>query len=211
MRNAGTIANTQVRWTVTDLELLTERGWTGTPWDYNSTIFITFRTDGGGQMVFAYGQMIYAIVPFRYERTGEGELTITHEARADEPYKPGFTPTPQDVPKVLRYSIEPKHGRGAVDTLLRMEEQAVLHQFEYEWRLKLSDSPFPDSLKLPDIRVFSPGASEHSPPREYFRMTSLAMRTHTAAAVEELEENEDEEMPEAGRFVRWLRHIFRQR
>ena len=58
-----------------DQQVLTStRAWCATPTDYNSLISVRFRADGSGDMVFGYGQTIYAEIQIHFEIIEQGRI-----------------------------------------------------------------------------------------------------------------------------------------
>jgi hypothetical protein len=131
--------------------------WVATPWDYNSLIGVRFGPDGSGDMVFGYGQTIYAKVSFRFSLSPFGELTLTYQDSPGQGYVKAFRPSKERNSKTVRYSLKEGDVEGVT---------VNSGPYKYQWTLGLDDSPFPGELKLPDITRY--GNSKFSPPREYF-------------------------------------------
>ena len=58
--------------------LAAARLWRATPGNYSSCRFLQFRPDGSGQLVYGYGQTIYAVVPCAWEVSAAGRLRLTY-------------------------------------------------------------------------------------------------------------------------------------
>lgn len=135
--------------------LIATRSWAATPWDYNSCIFLRFRADGSGDMVFGYGQTIFAKVNFRFSLNTLNELTFIYQDSPAYFYVKSFTPSESRKSKAVHYSLKEGEITG---------EAANSGPFKYYWTLSLDKTPFPDELPLPDI----PFLKGVKPLREYF-------------------------------------------
>lgn len=137
--------------------LSSSRAWCATPTDYNSLIFVRFRADGSGDMTFGYGQTIYAKIQIHFEIAEQGRMTIKYLRSDGNKYVPSFQPAPGCESKTISYSLKQGEVTG---------QAANSGPFTFHWTLKLSDSPFPEGLTLPDITYFR--HTVFSPPREYY-------------------------------------------
>lgn len=156
-----------------DPELLTARGWSAIPWDYNALISLVFESSGLGRLTLGYGQFIYGLVNFRFAVHDNNTLLIEYERTPGVAYIPDFVPDPAHAYKNVQYSLVPNHGSGATDSLLRYEGNAVLHPFAWDFRLTLNDSPFPYNLPEPDFPSLTFGAVKESALHEYYRRMPL--------------------------------------
>jgi hypothetical protein len=136
--------------------LTTTRAWVATPWDYNSCIGLSFRTTGSSDMVFGYGQTIYAKINFRFSVNAPNELELIYQdSPAGEHFVQSFTPSESQRSKTIQYSLKEGQVNGVA---------ANSGAFRYYWTLSLDESPFPDELTLP--HTLAPG--DLSPPRRYY-------------------------------------------
>lgn len=195
-----------------DLELLTARGWSAIPWDYNALISLVFESSGLGRLTLGYGQFIYGLVNFRFAVHDNNTLLIEYERTPGVAYIPDFVPDPAHAYKNVQYSLVPNHGSGATDSLLRYEGNAVLHPFAWDFRLTLNDSPFPYNLPEPDFRPPSaptrkvPCASITAACR-WRPLHQSCRRDRITTGVRELQS----ECPHKGRALNWLRRRFTHR
>src|ERR1700738_390824 len=126
-----------------DFHILTStRNWAATPWNYNSCIFLRFRSDGSGDMVFGYGQTVFAKVNFMFSLNASNELTLIYQDSPAYFYVKRFTPSEDQKSKTVHYSLKEGEVTG---------EAANSGPFKYYWTLSLDKAPFPDELTLPNI------------------------------------------------------------
>lgn len=116
--------------------------WRATPDDYSSIRVVRFEADGSGELTYAYGQTIYAIMPCVWEVPAAGRLRLTYAAptggrRARE----GFALDADNRFKELGYTLTSGRVSGV--------ESVVLTPYEYDRTLELSEPPWPSGLNLP--------------------------------------------------------------
>jgi hypothetical protein len=139
-----------------DFDLLTTtRSWVSIPWNYNSCIALRFRADGSGDMVFGYGQTIFAMINFTFSMNTLNELTLIYQYSPGDRFVKSFTPNESQKSNTVHYSLKEGEVTGVA---------ANSGPFKYYWTLSLDKSPFPDELALPDMRSIG----EVRPPREYY-------------------------------------------
>jgi hypothetical protein len=135
---------------MSDFDILTTtRSWAALPWDYNTSIYLRFRADGSGDMVFAALQMIHAVINFRFSLETPNELTLIYQDSPGDGMVKPFTPNKADKSKAIRYSLKEGNVTGVA---------ANSGPFEYHWTLSLEKSPFPDEVTVGQVR----------PTREYY-------------------------------------------
>lgn len=128
-----------------DLEILTSsRLWVATPWDYSSSRWLRFKSDGESDCCYGYGQTIYAVIKFEFEITAENKLKIIYlesPPLADGLYFKGFAPSQNNQTKEINFQLKEEIFTGT--------KSITGKEFKYFWDLKLSNSPFPDELSFP--------------------------------------------------------------
>ena len=123
--------------------LTTTRSWVATPWDYNSCVALRFREDSSGDMMFGYGQTVFAKINFRFSLNTSNDLTFVYQDSPAYFYVKSLTPSGSRKSKTVHYSLEEGEITG---------EAANSGPFKYYWTLSLGKTPFPDELTLPHIR-----------------------------------------------------------
>lgn len=123
--------------------LLGERGvWGATPWDYSSLRFLWFHDDATGQMLYGYGQTIYAEIRFEWRVTEAGLLWLSYRDSPGNGLRfEGFTPTEDDRVRELGLTLTPGYVAG--------HENILGRPFAFGWTMELSEPPWPASLNLP--------------------------------------------------------------
>ena len=135
---------------MSDFDILTTtRSWVALPSEYNSCIYLRFRTDGSGDMVLAGLQMIHAVINFTFSLETTNELTLIYQDSPGDGIVKPFTPNKADKSKAIRYSLKEGNVTGIA---------ANSGPFEYHWTLSLDKSPFPDEVMVGQVR----------PTREYY-------------------------------------------
>lgn len=135
--------------------LTTTRSWAATPWIYNSCVFLRFRADDSGDMVFGYGQTVFAKVNFRFSLNTSNELTLKSQDSPAYFYAKSFKPSESRKSKTVYYSLKEGEITG---------EATNGGPFKYYWTLSLDKTPFPDELTLPNI----PSLGDVRPLCEYY-------------------------------------------
>jgi hypothetical protein len=113
--------------------LASSHAWHATPWDYGSLRALMLLGDGSGDMVYGYGQTIYAEIRCRWEVLPTGVLRLTYLS------SPGFEPIPGDRGRELGYTLT----EGQVSGI----ESIVGFPYRYLWTLELSECPWPRSVE----------------------------------------------------------------
>jgi hypothetical protein len=129
--------------------LVGSRAWSATPWDYSSLVYLQFVSDAAGQLVYGYGQTIYARLNIRFELPVAGQLRVHYLDSPKFQRFAGYSPPPASARKALRYSPV-EQERAVIDNITGLG-------FTFRWLLTLDQSPFPDTLTFP-----------HETPLEYF-------------------------------------------
>jgi hypothetical protein len=62
------------------LVLLSAELWKATPHNYSSLRYLRFKGKGSAELVYAYGQTIFAVVECRWELPRTGRLRLTYTA-----------------------------------------------------------------------------------------------------------------------------------
>lgn len=115
--------------------------WSATPWNYSSMRSLRFQTDGSGELVYGYGQTIYAVIRCRWEVSRLGKLELTYQPSPPVQRFPGFTPSDEDSGKSLDFQLEQGEFCGT--------QSIVPANFTFAWKLDLSEPPWPACLQLP--------------------------------------------------------------
>jgi hypothetical protein len=122
--------------------LTTGRGyWSATPWNYSSMRSLRFQVDGSGELVYGYGQTIYAVIQCCWEVSGPGKLELTYQPSPALHRFPGFTPTDVNSGKAFDFQLQLGEFGGT--------QSIVPANFTFLWKLDLSEPPWPDCLQLP--------------------------------------------------------------
>lgn len=122
--------------------LLGGRGvWTATPWNYSSLRALWLREDRYGELIYGYGQTIYARVNCRWEVVSARRLRFTYLESPPFQCFPGYTPADGDRPRELGYVLTSGEVSGI--------ESVVGLPYQFDWTLELSEPPWPPGLRLP--------------------------------------------------------------
>ncbi len=124
--------------------LTTSRLWVATPWDYSSSRWLRFKSDGNSDCCYGYGQTIYAVINFQFEVIAENILKLTYlesPALAAGLRFKGFTPTEGNLTKEVQYQL--------VEKVTTNSHAITGKEFKHHWILTLSNSPFPEELEFP--------------------------------------------------------------
>ncbi len=109
-------------------------GWPATPDNYSSLRSVRFSKDGTGQVVYGYGQTIYAIIAFRFTVTEPDRLELEYlESPAYQRFA-GFRPDDGNRRKSLRAKLT----AGAFG----FTEDVTGQSSGFRWRLDLSGPPY---------------------------------------------------------------------
>src|SRR5690349_88808 len=86
--------------------LTADRGvWSATPWNYSSLRFLTFKSDGSGELMYGYGQSFYAVIQCRWEIVKPDCLLLTYLPSPPIQRFPGFTPSAENGSKELECKL----------------------------------------------------------------------------------------------------------
>ena len=123
------------------LILSSNRVWSATPSEYSSMRFLQFQPDGQAELIYAYGQTIYAVCRCRWSVPVTGELRLTELAITGGHLK-GYEPSTSERDRDLTYRLTEVNASF---------EQPLTSSppFEYRWSLELSEPPWPTGLGLP--------------------------------------------------------------
>jgi hypothetical protein len=126
----------------TDVEILSSsHSWRATPWNYSSLRSLMLRTEGNSQLIYGYGQTIYALILCQWEVPEAGSLRLTYLQSPPYQFFKGFTPDDTNRVKELRYTLTEEEFAGV--------ESIVARPFLFRYKLELSAPPWPDGLQFP--------------------------------------------------------------
>jgi len=103
--------------------------------------YLKFESDGSGSAVYGYGQTIYADILFQYELLSESTMRLTFLDSPPTVTFPGFKPDNETKIRCLDYELI-EHQLVTCTTI-------VPRNYQFKWKLILSQSPFPDGVDLP--------------------------------------------------------------
>jgi hypothetical protein len=125
-----------------DRQVLATAGkWQATPGNYSSLRALWLQADGAGDLIYGYGQTIYAFIKCRWEVVSAGRLRLTY--LESPPFQRFAGYTPPDVARVRELSYTLTAGRVAG------VEDIVPNPYEFDRTLELSEPPWPAGLNLP--------------------------------------------------------------
>ena len=142
-----------------DRQVLATAGtWRATPGNYSSLRSLWLHADGSGDLIYGYGQTIYAYIKCRWEVVSHGRLRLTY--LESPPYQRfrGYSPQDDACVRELDYTLSAGRVVGVEDT--------VPNPYEFDRTLELSEPPWPTGLNLPyEVpRVFYGRVTAASPP-----------------------------------------------
>jgi len=115
--------------------------WRATPGQYASLRSLRLRGDGTGDLIYGYGQTIYAVIQCRWEIPSAGRLRLTYlESPAFQLFR-GYSPRAETRDRELTYTLTEGRVAGVEDT--------VPNAYEFNRTLELSEPPWPLELDLP--------------------------------------------------------------
>jgi hypothetical protein len=124
-------------------EILTQnRGvWSATPWDYSSLRGVRFRPDKNAELIYGYGQTIYALIKARFEIKADSKLRLVYLESPPFGFFKGFIPNENDAVKEV----------GCLITGGNYEfvESIIGKPCRFEWKLTINESIFPATLQFP--------------------------------------------------------------
>ncbi|HQR41877.1 MAG TPA: hypothetical protein PLX97_04315 [Gemmatales bacterium] len=115
--------------------------WCATPWNYSSSRSLWLQPDGTGELIYGYGQTIYARVNCRWEVMLSGRLRLTYLESAAYQLSRGYTPPDDNRVRELGFILTAGEVSGV--------ENVVGLPYRFGWTLELSESPWPSELQLP--------------------------------------------------------------
>jgi len=115
--------------------------WRATPGNYSSLRSLWLHADGSGELIYGYGQTIYAYIKCRWEVVASGCLRLTY--LESPPYQRfrGYTPPKGGGVRELRFTLVAGRVAGV--------EDIVPNPYEFDHTLELSEPPWPAGLELP--------------------------------------------------------------
>lgn len=123
-------------------EVLTSGGpWWATPGNYASLRTLKFISDGTGQVLYGYGQTIFAKIAFRFTASDTDQIVIEYLESPPHQRFSGFRPDWANHRKTLRATL--------TSGQFTFTEAMTNHSRQFRWQLELSDSPYPDGLTFP--------------------------------------------------------------
>jgi len=138
--------------------LSSARAWSATPSDYSSLRFLRFGPDGRAELIYGYGQTIYAVCACRWSVPAASVLRLTELAVTDG-RRLGYEPSAGERDRELAYRLSEVNASF---------EQPLTSSppLECRWSLELSEPPWPPGLQLPYKvpRVFYGHGEQVSPP-----------------------------------------------
>ncbi len=117
------------------------RSWRATPGNYSSMRFFLLNADGSGELTYAYGQTIYAVIPCAWGVPAAGRLRLTYAAPTSGRLAAGFVLGDDNRVKEVGYTITEGRVAGV--------EDIVPTPYEFDRTLELSEPPWPAGLALP--------------------------------------------------------------
>jgi hypothetical protein len=125
-----------------DRQVLASAGtWRATPGDYSSLRSLWLKPDGTGELIYGYGQTIYAVIPCGWEVPAAGRLRLTYAAPTRGRLAAGFVLNDANRVKEVDYTLTPGRVAGV--------EDIVPNPYEFDHTLELSEPPWPSGLGLP--------------------------------------------------------------
>ena len=121
--------------------LATAGTWRATPGNYSSLRALWLHADGSGDLIYGYGQTIYAFIKCRWEVVSAGLLRLTYLASPPCQRFAGFSPPDDARVRELGYTLTAGRVAGV--------EDIVPNPYEFDRTLELSEPPWPAGLNLP--------------------------------------------------------------
>jgi hypothetical protein len=111
--------------------------------------FLALSEDGTGDLIYGYGQTIYARINCRWEVVSSGRLRLTYLESPPYQVFRGYTPPSDRGVRELGLVLTAGEVSGV--------ESIIAQPYRFGWTLELSEPPWPPELKLP-----------HEVPRVFF-------------------------------------------
>jgi hypothetical protein len=112
-----------------------------TPWNYSSLRSLWLSEGGSGELIYGFGQTIYARIRCRWGVVSPGRLRLTY--LQSPPYQRfgGYTPPDDRRVRELDFVLTAGEVSGV--------EGIVAQPYRFRWTLELSEPPWPPELQLP--------------------------------------------------------------
>jgi hypothetical protein len=115
--------------------------WSATPWNYSSLRSLWLSEGGSGELIYGYGQTIYARINCLWEVVSPGRLRLTYrDSPAYQRFR-GYTPPDGQRVRELDFVLTAGEVSGM--------ESIVARPYRFRWTLELSEPPWPPELQLP--------------------------------------------------------------
>jgi len=115
--------------------------WGAAPENYSSLRSLWLTDDGSGELIYGYGQTIYARINCRWEVVSAGRIRLTYlESPPFQRFR-GYTPPDDQRVRELDYALTAGEVSGV--------ESIVGRPYRFGWVLELSEPPWPPELSLP--------------------------------------------------------------
>jgi hypothetical protein len=115
--------------------------WSATPWNYSSLRSLWLSEGGSGELIYGYGQTIYARIHCRWEVVSPGRLRLTYSDSPPYQRFQGYTPPDDKRVRELDFVLT----EGEISGM----ESIVAQPYRFRWTLELSEPPWPTELQLP--------------------------------------------------------------
>jgi hypothetical protein len=141
--------------------------WSATPWNYSSLRCLFLSEGGSGELIYGYGQTIYARIRCQWQVMSPGRLRLTYLESPPYQLFKGYTPPEDKRVRELDFVLTAGEVSGVEDILA--------HPYRFHWTLELFEPPWPPDLKLPHEvpRVFY-GHREEVSKQDAARKTDMA-------------------------------------
>jgi hypothetical protein len=115
--------------------------WSATPWNYSSLRSLWLSEGGSGELIYGYGQTIYARIRCRWEVVAAGRLRLTYLESPPHQRFQGYTPPGDKCERELDFVLTAGEVSGV--------ENVIAQPYRFGWTLELSEPPWPPELPLP--------------------------------------------------------------
>jgi hypothetical protein len=115
--------------------------WSATPWNYASLRSLWLAREGTGDLIYGYGQTIYARIKCRWEVVAPGNLRLAYLESPPSLRFGGFTPGDKDRVREVAFKLIAEATCGLTNV--------VGQPYKFLWKLELSEPPWPPALVLP--------------------------------------------------------------
>ncbi len=132
--------------------------WSATPWDYSSLRSLWLSKDGSGELIYGYGQTIYARINCQWKVVSPGRLRLTYSDSPPRGHFEGYNPPDDKRVREIDFVLTQGEVSGV--------ESVVAQPYRFGWSLELSEPPWPSELQLPyEVpRVFYGHREQVNPP-----------------------------------------------